>query len=164
MYSHICIHILTYIYVYIYNTERKPSNCFLKLADDRGWIFERHPKTRGHLIVPVGGQYETQDFHCTYKADKGPDLDVCFGPSRQCRQTGHTIQPGLSVNVVASFKLEAGATPGIAFPAGGAVEFLKLKDGGGWIPSRSEQGEELLERSETRQNPLFQLRRGSAFI
>ena len=58
--------------------DREPINSFLKLADDRGWVFERHPKTRGHLFAPVEGDYKTQDFQCTYKTDKVCSVKLLF--------------------------------------------------------------------------------------
>lgn len=50
-------------------TEKTVINSFLKLADDRGWVFERHPKTNVPLVANAEGDYQKADFKCTYKSE-----------------------------------------------------------------------------------------------
>ena len=52
---------------------KNTANTFLRLADDRGWIFERHPKTGVNLIVPATGHYEIKPMQCRYT-----NQEVCF--------------------------------------------------------------------------------------
>lgn len=50
---------------------------FLKLGDDRGWVFERHPKTGIPLVTRAEGEYNSEPFRCTYKAEQVGSICYC---------------------------------------------------------------------------------------
>lgn len=135
--------------VQIYKSD---NNIFLRLADDRGWVFQYHPKARYVLLMNVPGEYIEEERRYIYASNRTDDLNTFIGPSFDSEITGNVITPGGILTTSAVFTADFDLTA-----AGGLVQeevqtqapritFAKLVKDKSWVACTDvDTGEALLE-------------------
>ncbi len=76
------------------------KNTFLRIADDRGWVFEKHPKANYNLLVKCPGTYAVQEAVYEYFNPHGNEfmLTLFAGPSLDSEVLPETITQGNLIN------------------------------------------------------------------
>jgi PH domain len=106
------------------------ENNFLRLADDKGWVFSRHPKDMQTLLVRVEGTCLEGNRKYEYRATSTEPLTVYEGPSLDCDvMEDIDIEPGSTIHVCAVW------TPSSQLYEDGSIHltFLKLSIQRGWV-------------------------------
>lgn len=106
---------------------------YLRLADDRGWVFENHPVAQYAIMVPAGGRVVEEDITFTYPSHFLEPL--CVYDSPQCNKESlseQRIKPGAKVETCASWNIPAAIL--YADPEDDLMlSFVKLADESGWV-------------------------------
>lgn len=120
---------------------------YVRLADDRGWVFERHPQEYypvlvlrdgtvvGHVLRFLGwakltksccecaGTWTDVDAMYKYSESAMKPMGIRFGPGVDSQITGDAILPGDVIHVSECLVLDDGS----------GQLYLKLSDGRGWV-------------------------------
>jgi len=107
--------------VEIVQTIQRENNTFLRLADDKGWIFQYHPKDNYCLIDKLNGIIFEEEREYIYSPDEVYPLDVYTGPCIESDFSDYiSIPPGsrLFVDIIWSIN---------------EITFLKLAVERAWI-------------------------------
>lgn len=99
------------------------GNMFLRLADDRGWVYGRHWKVRYDLLQRLDGIYTEDEQEVSI--DYANESVVFAGPSVNCAVTNISLEPGSRVQINAKFC--------IAEENQSILTFAKLAKQRGWI-------------------------------
>lgn len=107
---------------------------YLRLADDRGWVFENHPIAKYAILIPAGGRVLEEIAVYTYPSHFLESLVVYSSP--QCTQESATdvrLKPGTTIRACAVWNIPA-AILNCDPEDDMMLSFVKLNDGTGWVP------------------------------
>lgn len=138
--------------------EKEKNQKYLRLADDRGWVFENHPLGQYSILTPAGGKLIEEFRTYEYLDEFLETLPVYASPkcSPDNLVEGFSFPPGSRMQICAEWSISSSQlkTPnqenkgGSGKQAGGKGEeeggeededeevmfsFLKLRDGRGWV-------------------------------
>eukprot|EP00981_Chlorochromonas_danica_P001432 scaffold299_cov162-Ochromonas_danica.AAC.5 len=106
---------------------------YLRLADDRGWVFENHPVGKYAILIPAGGQVQEENVSYFYPQHFLEPLIVYSSP--QCTKetrTGQRIKPGTHIETCAMWTIPAAILHND--PDDDMMfSFVKLADESGWV-------------------------------
>ncbi|CAM9137864.1 unnamed protein product [Ectocarpus sp. 12 AP-2014] len=103
---------------------------FLRLANDRGWTFARSPADGSVLFEDLAGGVAEDTDEYTFPPGASGMVPILHGPGLKTQATGVMVRPGERVRASERF------TP----LDNSKVVFVKLQDGRGWMPLKSEYG------------------------
>ncbi|CAM9581772.1 unnamed protein product [Pylaiella littoralis] len=101
---------------------------FLRLANDRGWTYGRSPADGSVLFEDLAGGVSEDKEEYTFPSGASGMVPILHGPGLKTQATGVMLRPGESARASERF------TP----LDNTRVVFVKLADGRGWIPVKSD--------------------------
>lgn len=125
---------------------KNDDNIFLRLADDRGWVFQFHPKARYDLMLKVPGDYLEEESTYSYPEHFIDDLNIFTGPSFDSEvMEGQAIKPG-SVFQISGIWMAVSSEQETEYP----MAFAKLVKSHGWVTlSDVDTGEIILHKTSS---------------
>ena len=114
---------------------------YLRIADDRGWVFENHPVANYAILVPVGGKLTEKLHTYEYSQEFLEPLFIYSNP--KCTKdslTDYSLPPGSKFQTCAEWTISSNT---LAEQLHGAMTgdeeeevlfcYLKLRDNRGWV-------------------------------
>jgi hypothetical protein len=144
---YVLVLVLSYVFLKIVQIlDDKTSNQrYLRLSDDRGWVFENHPLSNYALLTPTGGKVVEVIRTYEYSPEFIEPLLIYLNP--RCHRdslTDLSFLPGSRFQICAEWSISSDAlgdytssTKSSSLGDEGeepiAFCFLKLRDGRGWV-------------------------------
>lgn len=111
---------------------------YLRLSDDRGWVFENHPSADYAIMIPVGGRLVETLHTYEYEKDFLANLPIFSNP--RCSNefvTNLSFSPGSRFQTTIEWSISSDllgdGREGEDDEENIAFCFLKLRDGRGWV-------------------------------